>query len=344
MAAALAPPRWRSIAGVSGSCHDGTHHRRQGDRGRRCAPRSRREVEAPARASTASRPGSRWCWSATIRRARSTSRNKSEDDGRRPACARSITRLPETRERGRAAGAGRASSTPIRRCTASWCSCRCRRRSTRSRCIAAIDPAQGRRRLSSDQCRPAGDRAAGAGAVHAARLHHAGEDGARVARRARGGGDRPLQHRRQAAGAAAARRERDGDGRAFQDARSAGGVPPRRPAVRRGRPARDGARRLDQAGRDRDRRRHQPRAGPGRQDAARRRRRLRRGGAGRGRDHAGAGRRRADDHRLPDGQHAARGLRASPACRRRSCERDARATCAGLALHAQGRHLRTKPA
>ena len=31
--------------------------------------------------------------------------------------------------------------------------------------------------------------------------------------------------------------------------------------------------------------------------------------AGRGRDHAGAGRRRADDHRLPDGQHRARGLR-----------------------------------
>ena len=30
---------------------------------------------------------------------------------------------------------------------------------------------------------------------------------------------------------------------------------------------------------------------------------------GRGRDHAGAGRRRADDDRLPDGQHRARGLR-----------------------------------
>ena len=62
-----------------------------------------------------------------------------------------------------------------------------------------------------------------------------------------------------------------------QDPRSAGGVPPRRRPGRRGRPARDGARRLDQAGRDRDRRRHQPRAGRRRQDEARRRRRLRRG-------------------------------------------------------------------
>ena len=59
-----------------------------------------------------------------------------------------------------------------------------------------------------------------------------------------------------------------------QDARSAGGLPPRRPAVRRGRAARNGARRLDQARRDRDRCRHQPRRGRGRQDAARRRRRL----------------------------------------------------------------------
>ena len=39
----------------------------------------------------------------------------------------------------------------------------------------------------------------------------------------------------------------------------AGVVPPRRPPGRRRRPAGDGARRLDQAGRDRDRRRHQPR-------------------------------------------------------------------------------------
>ena len=76
---------------------------------------------------------------------------------------------------------------------------------------------QGRRRLSSRQSRPAGGRPAGAGAVHAARLHHSGQDRASVARRARGRRDRPLQHRRQAAGAAAARRERHRDGRAFED-------------------------------------------------------------------------------------------------------------------------------
>ena len=44
---------------------------------------------------------------------------------------------------------------------------------------------------------------------------------------------------------------------------------------------------------------------------ARRRREFRRGLAGRGRDHAGSRRRRADDDRLPDGQHRARGLRDS---------------------------------
>ena len=67
--------------------------------------------------------------------------------------------------------------------------------------------------------------------------------------------------------------------------------------------------RLDQAGRDRDRCRHQPAAGGRRQDEAGRRRRLCRGLAGRRRDHAGAGRRRPDDGGVSAGQHAARGLR-----------------------------------
>ena len=54
--------------------------------------------------------------------------------------------------------------------TASWCNCRCRRRSTRTRCIAAIDPAK-----DVDGFHPlnAGRLASGlpgAGAVHAARL------------------------------------------------------------------------------------------------------------------------------------------------------------------------------
>ena len=56
--------------------------------------------------------------------------------------------------------------------------------------------------------------------------------------------------------------------------------------------------------------------GAERQVEARRRRRLRRSVAGRRRDHAGAGRRRPDDDRLPDGQHGARGLRDPRACRR----------------------------
>ena len=61
------------------------------------------------------------------------------------------------------------------------------------------------------------------------------------------------------------------------------------------RPARDDPRRLDQAGRHGDRRRHQSRAGDGaRQDPARRRRRLRGGIGGRRRHHARAGGRRAD--------------------------------------------------
>ena len=60
-----------------------------------------------------------------------------------------------------------------------------------------------------------------------------------------------------------------------------------------------------------DRRRHQPRAGARqgrRQDAAGRRRCLRRSREACRRHHAGAGRRRADDHRHADGQHGCLGL------------------------------------
>ena len=51
-------------------------------------------------------------------------------------------RLPETAGEAELLGADRRASTPIRPCTAFWCSCRCRRRSTPRRCIAAIDPAK----------------------------------------------------------------------------------------------------------------------------------------------------------------------------------------------------------
>ena len=112
----------------------------------------------------------------------------------------------------------------------------CRRRSIAQKIIAAIDPAK-----DVDGFHPvnAGRLSAGLpalapctplGCVLLAKTVHA------VARRARSGRDRPLQHRRQAAGAAPAGGERDRDGRAFEDARSAGGLPPRRHAVRRGRP------------------------------------------------------------------------------------------------------------
>ena len=47
--------------------------------------------------------------------------------------------------------------------------------------ILASRPGQGRRWLSSAQCRPADEGLAGAGAVHAARLHQAGQDRACLA-------------------------------------------------------------------------------------------------------------------------------------------------------------------
>ena len=53
-----------------------------------------------------------------------------------------------------------------------------------------------------------------------------------------------------------------GDRGPFAHPRPAHGRAPRRHPCRRRRPAGDGARRLGQAGRDRDRRRHQPRCGP----------------------------------------------------------------------------------
>ena len=91
--------------------------------------------------------------------------------------------------------------------------------------------------------------------------HRQGLRAARLDSSGHGGGDhRPLEHRRQADGAAPARAPLHGDHRPFAHARSALRRAPRRHSRRRRRPAGDGARRLGQAGRDRDRRRHQPRA------------------------------------------------------------------------------------
>ena len=64
-------------------------------------------------------------------------------------------------QRGRAARPGRPRSMPTPTCTASWCSCRCRRRSTPQKVIAAIDPAKDVDGFHPLQCRPAGQRPAG---------------------------------------------------------------------------------------------------------------------------------------------------------------------------------------
>ena len=97
--------------------------------------------------------------------------------------------------------------------------------------VAALDPDQALDVLAGEY-RAAGDRHPGLCALHAARLHPAGQERACIAPRPRGGGDRPLQCGGEAFGAAAARAECDGDHRAQQDARSAGRVRARRQPVR----------------------------------------------------------------------------------------------------------------
>ena len=96
-----------------------------------------------------------------------------------------------------------------------------------------------------------------------------------------------------------------------------------------GQPAAD-RRAVRQAGRRRDRRRPQPAdaRGGAEQERPGRRRRLRGGVADRLGDHAGAGRRRADDDRLPAAQHAAgrRSARRS-ACRHEHRQGARSATC-----------------
>jgi methylenetetrahydrofolate dehydrogenase (NADP+) / methenyltetrahydrofolate cyclohydrolase len=117
-----------------------------------------------------------------------------------------------------------------------------------------------------------------------------------------GGGDRAVEHRGQADGAASAGRQLHGDGRAFADEGPAGRGAARRYRRGRGGAARDGAGDWIKPGAtviD---------VGINRIDGDGQARgwwamwisQLRGGG---GRDHAGAGRRGADDHRLPAGQH-----------------------------------------
>ena len=86
--------------------------------------------------------------------------------------------------------------------------------------IAAIDPAKDVDGFHPINVGRLASGLPGAGSVHADGLRAAGQDRACIARRTGSGGDRPLQHRRQAGGAIVAGRECDRDDRAFQDARS----------------------------------------------------------------------------------------------------------------------------
>ena len=212
-------------------------------------------------ATAASCQASRSCWSATIRRARSMSA-ASPRRSPNPACAPFDQKLPETAsEADLLASIAQLNADP--QVNGILVQLPLPPQIDAHKVIAAIDPAKdvdgfhplNVGRLASGlpglvPCTPLG-------CVLLAKTVHA------LARRPGGGGDRPLQHRRQAGGAAAAGGERDGHRDAFEDARSAGGVPPRRSAGCRDGPAGNGARRLDQAGRHRDRRRHQPRHGEG---------------------------------------------------------------------------------
>ena len=96
------------------------------------AGRDRRRGGGAVPGGTASGPAWRRCWSATTRPARVYVRNKQK------ACEKVgidswLHQLPGDDHAGRAARPWSPGSTPTRRSTASWCSCRCRRRSTRRR-------------------------------------------------------------------------------------------------------------------------------------------------------------------------------------------------------------------
>ena len=289
--------------------HDRTADRRESRRRRAArAGRARRSPDFAPR--PAARPALPRCWSARIRRAPSMSAPRARR--RVEAGMESFAHnLPADDQRGRAARPGRAAQRRSARSTGSSSSCRCRRRSTRTRVHRRDRPGQGRRRLPPGQRRPARDRPRRARALHAARLPDPAQGRARRPRRPGRGGGRPLEHRRQADGAAAARRNCTVT-IAHSRTRDLPDVVRRADIVVAavGR-AGDGPRRLDQARRDRHRRRHQPRraADDGKRrlvgdvafdEAAR----------GRRRDHAGPGRRRADDHRHATQQHA--GRRAPP--------------------------------
>ena len=280
---------------------DGAADRRQGPGRRVAASRSPRRRPGCANA-TASCPGLPRSWSATIRRARSMYAAR-----RAPALAAGIAsfehRLPADCGMPRAAGADRRLNADDR-VDGILVQLPLPRGSTRPGDRRARS-GEGRRRLSSAQCRAAVERRAGPRPLHAA-----GRDAAVAQRPTRPVGRRirrarPLANRRPSDGGVAARCRLHGHDRPFEDA----AMPPRSAAAPTSLSprweARDGHGRLDQTRRDRDRCRDQSdRRPPDGGDAAGRRCRFRGGEGDRRRDHAGAGRRRADDDRLPVAKYA----------------------------------------
>ncbi len=87
-----------------------------------------------------------------------------------------------------------------------------------SKIIAAVDPAKDVDGFHPLNVGKLNIGSAGAGALHAARMHSARQSRSPFTGGHGSRGDRPLQHRRQAARAIAVARECDGDHRAFQDA------------------------------------------------------------------------------------------------------------------------------
>ncbi|KAF1854717.1 hypothetical protein Lal_00008598 [Lupinus albus] len=178
----------------------------------------------------------------------------------------------------------------------------------RHRCRARArpdQPAQGCRRVPPRQRRPPFDRHRRAGALHAAGHHDAARQRDRRLPWPQRGGDRQVEHRRQAGIDAAARTRGDRYRHPHRNARPARCGAQGRYHRRRRRRAATGARLLGQARCGGDRRGHHP--GHRSRWLLEDRRRLRHARTGTcARGNAGARRRRTDDHCLPAGQHRAR--------------------------------------
>jgi hypothetical protein len=198
-------------------------------------------------------------------------------------------------------------STPTRPSTASWCSSRCRGTSTRTWCSTRSHPEKDVDGFTHRQ-----QRAAHPGAARARRVHAQGRDAADRGEWAfqPDGQGTPWcigrsQHRRAADGDAAEHAARRSPSATAARPMCPGGAVRRSDVVVAavGNP-RAGPRRLDQAGRGRDRRRHEPgdRAAEGKLLGRRRVRRGRRRRARSRRSRRG----RPHDDRDADGEHRAR--------------------------------------